>query len=628
MEMIISEKNCHLLALLKVCKFRKININIKRGERMLRGDLHNLDSESNEVRNWMYKVPYTARANDSIKDTAKALRERNADCIPVLGDSMNPIGIITDKILLEAFLQGKENESILQYMSKEDFCIIRSDESLLDIYKLPNHYFLVIDENKVLIGMLTRNEILKGFSSYIDQFTQHFHTSEILDIILESAYEGVSVVDKDGVLVEFNEAYSRFTGVAKRDAIGQPVQEVIDNTNLHNTVKTGMPERGAIQYIQGQPMVVHRIPLWKEGELVGAVGLLIFEGVTELYRIYDRFLEKTVQNAQAKGAPLQTDIVKTRSIEQIIGTGEQIANLKRMTRKIAKTDAAILITGESGTGKEMFANSIHDLSHYNQGPFISVNCGAIPEQLFESELFGYEEGAFTGAKKGGKPGKFELAESGTIFLDEIGEMPQMMQTKLLRILQERAFERVGGVQKLPLKARVVAATNKNLRSMVKAGTFREDLFYRINVIDLEIPPLRERSEDIPLLISHYLTETCNKYGVGKKEITAEALSAFMTYEWYGNIRELANIIEKLVILAEGDKIDIEHLPGYIKTRYDSSLLSLSPIDQVKREENTREKEMIVQIMKESGWNKSKAADKLGIHRTTLYKKLKKHGLGD
>ncbi|WP_010651352.1 sigma-54-dependent Fis family transcriptional regulator [Oceanobacillus massiliensis] len=595
---------------------------------MLRGDLHNLDSESNEVRNWMYKVPYTARANDSIKDTAKALRERNADCIPVLGDSMNPIGIITDKILLEAFLQGKENESILQYMSKEDFCIIRSDESLLDIYKLPNHYFLVIDENKVLIGMLTRNEILKGFSSYIDQFTQHFHTSEILDIILESAYEGVSVVDKDGVLVEFNEAYSRFTGVAKRDAIGQPVQEVIDNTNLHNTVKTGMPERGAIQYIQGQPMVVHRIPLWKEGELVGAVGLLIFEGVTELYRIYDRFLEKTVQNAQAKGAPLQTDIVKTRSIEQIIGTGEQIANLKRMTRKIAKTDAAILITGESGTGKEMFANSIHDLSHYNQGPFISVNCGAIPEQLFESELFGYEEGAFTGAKKGGKPGKFELAESGTIFLDEIGEMPQMMQTKLLRILQERAFERVGGVQKLPLKARVVAATNKNLRSMVKAGTFREDLFYRINVIDLEIPPLRERSEDIPLLISHYLTETCNKYGVGKKEITAEALSAFMTYEWYGNIRELANIIEKLVILAEGDKIDIEHLPGYIKTRYDSSLLSLSPIDQVKREENTREKEMIVQIMKESGWNKSKAADKLGIHRTTLYKKLKKHGLGD
>ncbi|WP_337018525.1 sigma 54-interacting transcriptional regulator [Oceanobacillus massiliensis] len=595
---------------------------------MLRGDLHNLDSECNEVQNWMYKVPYTARANDSIKDTAKALRERNADCIPVLGDSMNPIGIITDKILLEAFLQGKEDESILHYMSKENFCIIRSNESLLDIYKLPNHYFLVIDENKVLIGMLTRNEILKGFSSYIDQFTQHFHTSEILDIILESAYEGVAVVDKDGVLVEFNEAYSRFTGVAKKDAIGQPVQEVIDNTNLHNTVKTGMPERGAIQYIQGQPMVVHRIPLWKEGELVGAVGLLIFEGVTELYRIYDRFLEKTVQNAQAKGAPLQTDIVKTKSIEQIIGTGEQIANLKRMTRKIAKTDAAILITGESGTGKEMFANSIHDLSHYNQGPFISVNCGAIPEQLFESELFGYEEGAFTGAKKGGKPGKFELAESGTIFLDEIGEMPQMMQTKLLRILQERAFERVGGVRKLPLKARVVAATNQNLRSMVKAGTFREDLFYRINVIDIEIPPLRERSEDIPLLISHYLTETCNKYGVNKKEITAEALSAFMTYEWYGNIRELANIIEKLVILAEGDKIDIEHLPGYIKTRYDSSLLPLSPIDQVKREENTREKEMIVQIMKESGWNKSKAADKLGIHRTTLYKKLKKHGLSD
>ncbi|MFJ5770908.1 sigma-54 interaction domain-containing protein [Psychrobacillus sp. NPDC093180] len=456
---------------------------------------------------------------------------------------------------------------------------------------------------------------------------QDLHTTDILDIILNSAYEGIAVVNKEGIIVEFNEAYSRFIGVDKKDAIGCPVSEVIDNTNLHHTVKSGISERGVIQYIQGQPMVVHRIPLWKDGELVGAVGMLIFEGVTELYRIYERFLEKKALTGNLSSQERLEERKETNStIEQIIGTSDSIANLKRMTRKVAKTEATVLITGESGTGKEMFAHSIHDLSHYNQGPFISVNCGAIPEHLFESELFGYEEGAFTGAKKGGKPGKFELAASGTIFLDEIGEMPQMMQTKLLRVLQEKMFERVGGVKQIQLKARVITATNRNLKEMVLAGTFREDLYYRINVIELNIAPLRNRQEDIPILIAHYLTEICKKYDMAEKEITVDAISSLMSYEWYGNVRELANIIEKVVILTEENIIDSHHLPNYIKRQHFSQIPTLSPINQLKKEEDNKEKEMLIQSLKESLGNKSKAADRLGIHRTTLYKKLKKHGL--
>lgn len=457
--------------------------------------------------------------------------------------------------------------------------------------------------------------------------TQDLHTTDILEIILNSAYEGVAVVNKDGIIVEFNEAYSRFIGVDKKDAIGRPVSEVIDNTNLHQTVKTGISERGVIQYIQGQPMVVHRIPLWKEGELVGAVGMLIFEGVTELYRIYERFLEKTAQNGKLNSQKLvENTKVSTSTIEKIIGKSDALAHLKRMTRKVAKTEATVLITGESGTGKEMFAQSIHDLSHYSQGPFISVNCGAIPEHLFESELFGYEEGAFTGAKKGGKPGKFELAESGTIFLDEIGEMPQMMQTKLLRVLQEKKFERVGAVEQIQLKAKVVTATNRNLKEMVLSGTFREDLYYRINVIELTIPPLRKRPEDIPILIAHFLTDICKKYDMAEKEITDDAISSLMNYEWYGNIRELANIIEKVVILTDGNIIDSHHLPNYIKRQHFSPIPIQSPINQLKKEEDNKEKEMIIQSLEESAGNKSKAADKLGIHRTTLYKKMKKYGL--
>ncbi|MFC4022259.1 sigma 54-interacting transcriptional regulator [Oceanobacillus longus] len=592
---------------------------------MLHGEIEELGTGKDIcVQNWMITNPYSANSRDTIKDTAATMSNINVDCIPILGDSKNPIGILTCKMLLEAYIKGAQDETILQCMSKVDFYIVRPSDSILDIYELPYQYFLVVNDKHRLVGMLTRGEISKGLSAYIEELTQTFHTAEILDVILDSAYEGVAVVDKDSVLVEFNEAYSRFTGVDKKDAIGRPVQSVIDNTNLHNTVRTGMPERGAIQYIQGQPMVVHRIPLWRDGKLVGAIGMLIFEGVTELYRIYDRFLEKTVQNsATRKEEPLQNRSVRNMSIEQIIGSSEQIVNLKRVTRKVAKTDAPVLITGESGTGKEMFANGIHDLSHYNQGPFVSVNCSAIPEQLFESELFGYEEGAFTGAKKGGKPGKFELAESGTIFLDEIGEMPQLMQTKLLRVLQERKFERVGGVQKIQLKARVVTATNRNLTDMVNSGTFREDLYYRINVIELTIPPLRQRQKDIPLLISHYLTATCKKYEVKEKEFTGEALSALMGYEWYGNIRELANTLEKLVILTESNTIDSHHLPNYIK---DMHANNLSPINQVRQEEHDKEKEIIIKVLEESGGNKSKAADKLGVHRTTLYKKLKKYEL--
>ncbi|SFB38521.1 Sigma-54 interaction domain-containing protein [Lentibacillus halodurans] len=255
---------------------------------------------------------------------------------------------------------------------------------------------------------------------------------------------------------------------------------------------------------------------------------------------------------------------KLTTLDQIIGVSESTVNLKRTARKVAKTDVTVLITGESGTGKEIYASGIHELSPFSSGAFVHVNCGAIPENLIESELFGYEEGAFTGAKKGGKQGKFELAQNGTLFLDEIGEMPLTMQTKLLRLLEDKEFERVGGTQKYKVNTRIIAVTNRNLWKMVEEGKFREDLFYRLNIVDIDIPPIRKRTPDIPSLISNVMETTCQKHQVSVKELTSEAMSAFIHYPWKGNVRELVNVIERLVVLVDSDTITLNHLPEYMR----------------------------------------------------------------
>ncbi|MBY7144299.1 sigma 54-interacting transcriptional regulator [Virgibacillus sp. NKC19-3] len=578
------------------------------------------------VERWMISNPTSISIDKTIKEAAQVVDKIDRDWIPVVSEGMKPVGMVSASIILNSFLHGNEETSVVNSISKENFFIVRSRDSLLDIYSLSYTFFAVIDDQNRLVGTISQNEILKGLSWYVKELE---HTAEILNVILDSAYEGVAVVDEKGIVREFNKAYSRFTGIDKKVAIGSHVQDIIDNTNLNNTVKTGLPERGAVQYIQGQAMIVHRIPIWKNDHVIGAIGMVIFEGVTELYRIYERFQENTIPNKQE-----QHSLSKQRgessivTLDQIIGVSESTSTTKRFARKIAKTKATVLITGESGTGKEMYAKGIHHLSALSAGPFISVNCGAIPEHLFESELFGYAEGAFTGAKKGGKPGKFELAQNGTLFLDEIAEMPLMMQTKLLRILQEKEFERVGGIEKYEMNMRIIAATNRHLKEMVEAGDFREDLFYRINVIELPISPLRKRKEDIPPLVSNYLYAICTAYQIPVKSITPEAMSKFVHHNWYGNIRELRNTIEKIVVLVDGDIIDSHHLPEIMidneilkeTSQYEQATL----IKQMKDLGDEKEKELIQRILKETKGNKSKAAEKLGIHRTTLYQKLKKY----
>ncbi|QTN01371.1 CBS domain-containing protein [Sediminibacillus dalangtanensis] len=582
-----------------------------------------------KVEKWMTGSPAYITKERTLKEAGEKMLDNHIDFLPVLDESRRPMGVVTLYEVFRHLAVGRAGASLLEDCLAEQPIILPAD-SLIDISSQRGRYFLVVNEKGQLTGTLTRHDMEKAFRHYIETSNQKRHAAEALAVILETAYEGIAVVDEQAKILEFNEAYSRFTGIPREEAIGKQVQEVIDNTNLHNTVRTGMTERGVVQYIQGEAMIVHRIPIWKEDRLVGAIGMLIFEGVGEVYRIYEK-LRRNVHEPQSvqKSVSASPQGGRLTSLDQIIGKSTSISIIKQLVRRVSKTDATILISGESGTGKELFAQSVHQLSGRSQGPFISLNCGAVPEQLFESELFGYEAGAFTGANREGKPGKFELAQNGTLFLDEIGEMPLLMQTKLLRVLQEKEVERVGGTKKYKINTRIIAATNRDLKAMVEAGKFRKDLYYRIQVIELTVPPLRERPEDIPLLLSHYMNEICNKYRLPPKTMTKDVMAVLSRRHWEGNVRELINVLEKLLILVEGDTIEVKHL-AFLGEDKEKTPTASHENNQARLMDNVKaqEKHLIEKVLAESGGNKTRAAKELGIHRTTLYQKMKKYHIDD
>lgn len=325
---------------------------------------------------------------------------------------------------------------------------------------------------------------------------------------------------------------------------------------------------------------------------------------------------------------LRKELEERFSFGQIIGKSKKMQEIYEIIENVSQTDATVMIYGESGTGKELVARAIHYSGKRKDKPFIAVSCSAFPETLLESELFGYEKGAFTGAYAR-KPGRFELADGGTLFLDEVGEIKPDIQVKLLRVLQDKAFERLGGKETIRVDVRIIAATNKDLRKEVEAGRFREDLFYRLNVIPIHLPPLRERKEDIPLLVEHFLKMYSEKNGKDVRRISPEAMKALIDYPWPGNVRELENIIERMVILGTGDEITLSHIPDEIrnwataKVPTDPEIFDI-PDDGISLEDV--EKKLIIKAMAKANGNQVKAAKLLGITRRTLQYRLKKYGI--
>jgi len=470
-------------------------------------------------------------------------------------------------------------------------------------------------------------------------------SGDVLRLILDSMYEGIVLVDAKGHIVEINQAYLKLLNMERDRVIGRHVTEVIENTRLHRVVETGIPERGQLQRIRQHDMVVHRIPLWQGGKVVGAIGVLIFESIRDLYEIIERLQEHAPQVPSARPETERGSeahqVRRAYRIDDFLGQSRAVLDLRRMARKAAQTPVTVLITGESGTGKEVLAQGIHFESNRANGPFISVNCAAIPDSLLEAELFGYDEGAFTGAKRGGKPGQIELAHMGTLFLDEIGDMPLSMQAKLLRVLEDRQVQRVGGTVKREVNLRLISATNRDLERMVEEGRFREDLYYRLNIIRLHIPPLRERKEDIPLLLAHYLDVTCERLGKPRMHLSSEVVERLLAYDWPGNARELVHMVEVLVSLCDSAYVRLDDFPPHLhkllqerSSRSPAITPSRSPAcDAVPgpvvgspgagaRERMMQvERELIEAALRESGGNKSLAAKRLGVHRSTLYDKM-------
>ncbi len=453
-------------------------------------------------------------------------------------------------------------------------------------------------------------------------------------------HDSLILINTDGIITMINQPFADVLGISANEMIGKHVHKAYPNSSpsrLPLVMDTGQAEIAEPHLLNGRQTVVSRYPLFKDGEMVGAWGKVLFSDIREVSRLAEKFQAyvSTPKPAAAKQGRVHEFKYDCNSI---IGHSKAMKALKEKLLRIAERPSNVLLLGESGTGKELFAHAIHAASKRRYGPFVRVNCAAIPEHLLESELFGYVEGAFTGAKKGGQTGKFEQADGGTIFLDEISDMPMIMQAKLLRVLQEREVTPLGSASTKQIDMRVVAATNVNLDEKVRDGNFRTDLYYRLNVIALEIPPLRERRDDIYFITKHLIDDFNSEFDLAIQDLNEEAWQILKSYDFPGNIRELRNAIENAFNMATGTTIQAEDLPLHIRRatattpslaiatdQQDSLLANIGqkPLQEIMEE---LERLLIETSLERVGGNKLNAANVLGISRPGLYKKLHKYHL--
>nr|WP_316569678.1 sigma 54-interacting transcriptional regulator [Neobacillus sp. YIM B06451] len=485
----------------------------------------------------------------------------------------------------------------------------------------------IIDENGGLIGAFAVFKDISEVVRLAEEITNLKEIQTMLEAIIQSSDDAISVVDEAGRGILVNPAYNRITGLSREQVIGQPATaDISEGESMHMKVlKTRRPVRGVPMRVgpNKKEVIVNVAPIIVEGKLKGSVGV-----------IHDMSEIKSLNRELTRARQIIRTLEAKYSFEDIIGQSEEMQLAIEQAKLAAKTPATVLLRGESGTGKELFAHAIHNASDRRFNKFVRVNCAALSETLLESELFGYEEGAFSGAKRGGKPGLFEEANNGSIFLDEIGELSANTQAKLLRVLQEREIIRVGGTKPLPINVRIIAATNVNLEKGIASGTFREDLYYRINRLPIHIPPLRNRKEEIPILCERLIQKINQDYGRNVEGITDAAILQLQEYSWPGNVRELENILGRAIIFMAYNEtiIDGKHLPelknketgrkGHIEMSEEGRGESLSLAEMLDR----YEAEIISRTMQRANGNKTKAAKMLGLSIRNLYYKLEKYEL--
>jgi transcriptional regulator with PAS, ATPase and Fis domain len=577
------------------------------------------------VKDFMTPIQEYLQPNQTLHDAIFLMNKYRLNTLPVVDASEKLIGVFTRSVLYQQLLSNEKMETSIGKFIRKDIGTISEDTSVeeleeqIAVSEVGTGF--VVDKTGKPIGVIDKADAIKSFLQKTQLLTEQLKWKSLLQTVIDNSYDGLVMVNEKGNITFVSPSLIELFDLNPHEIEDVPIDSIFPHFELTTVFKTGIAEISDFMEIKGINYIVHRIPVYQEDQIIGAIGKIVYrqlQEVRERFRSYEK-LEKQNDVATKKAETSRF------TFDEILSHNSQMEKLFRSGMKAAKGKTTIMIRGESGTGKELFAHAIHSASNRKNGPFITVNCAAIPEHLLESEFFGYEEGAFTGAKQKGKVGKFEMADGGTLFLDEVGDMSLQLQAKLLRVLQEREFYRVGGTNRVSVDVRIITATHQKLEEMVEAGTFREDLFYRLNVISIEIPPLRKRKEDI-LLLSHAFISELNKQNgtsiIGWDPVVEQAL---MEYDWPGNVRELRNVFERAMVFAENGMISLEDLPDYLLKKIGMSIFLEEENENCDKTLLEKAEEMAIKVaLKKSDGNKSKACKLLGISRSVLYDKLKKY----
>lgn len=574
----------------------------------------------------MDPINVSLKPDSTMKDALLAYRSTRLTGIPVVNKDGMLIGMFTRHNLYDCLLQGTSLDTSIEKYYLRDITYFREDKTFNNLTELIRWLrnsrigqTPVIDRNGRPSGTITQAYAVMHLLDHIEILYEE------LSNIFQQAPCGLVSTDEWGVINLVSVYLNRLLPDVR---VGEQIQELLPYLpfeEIINGVWTG-PQK--VKFLS-TTLIVNGLPIIHAGKTKGAILILQDAAEIETAKHYIKNEVNMQRVSLVNQLKHNNELFKLNgtkyTVECIIGKSTSMEEIKKQALQAATSSSTVLIYGESGTGKELLAQAIHNASDRFKRPFIKVNCAAIPAELAEAELFGYEGGAFTGALRHGKPGKFELADGGTIFLDEIGDMPLTLQSKLLRVIQEKEIERVGGIRTKEIDVRILAATNRNLYRLTKEERFRNDLYYRLKVLAITLPPLREHIEDIPFLLEYFLSKFNKESGKQIDGVTVEVIEFLNTYHWPGNIRELENIIERAVIYCNHDSIQIDDLGinSWEQNKKDDQNSGLALSEITKKVAKKIEQKTILKALKITGGNKSRAAKLLGISRATLYDKLKK-----
>lgn len=571
-------------------------------------------------------IPYQIKESTTLADALNIMNEEKYSILPVVDKDEKLIGVFTRSRLFQMVKQEKTLTTPIKDFIKKDVYSLKEDTPFKELQEIVRNSSVgtgvVVDAENRVLGLFTKAEMVMGLLNA----TRTLNLKQSLQTAMDHAYDGILLADDTQTIQMVSPSLLELFNMEDKDVLHKKTDKVFPHFQLSKIFETEEAEVSDFHEINGIKYIIHRIPVLQEGRMVGAIVKIMYRQLNEVNELFKR-----LQKAENKASFYHTELKKSESArftwDHIITENPVMEKIKKSAAKAAKGRSTILIRGESGTGKELFAHAAHNSSARKDGKFVVVNCAAIPEDLLESEFFGYEDGAFTGARSKGKIGKFDLANGGTLFLDEIGDMSLNLQAKLLRVLQEREFYRVGGTKRIHVDVRIIAATNRNLEEMVKEGTFREDLYYRLNVISLFIPPLRERMRDIQILSEKLMSDLNRIIGTSITGFEPQAKHILMSYHWPGNVRELRNVMERAMTFAEHGKIKVEDLPDYMLGSAHMLLEEVAVTHEESMVESA-ERHAIESALTKTKGNKAKAAKMLGISRSSLYDKLRKYQLNE